>query len=314
MSSSASSTRALKIAFVVPTKDRPEDLRKMLESVVRQTRQPDQLIVVDGSDPPVKEIVEAFPDLHADYVRIFPPSLSRQRNAGMAHVRADISLAGYLDDDIVLEPEAVERMLAFWGKAAPDIGGAAFNITNAPMPNWITLKRWFDIDDPRPGKVLPSGCVSTLGSRPENVAVDWLCGGATVWRREVIDNYPYDEWFVGTGYMEDVDFSFNVGAKYRLVLVTGARLAHYSPPVRPDRQYLLGRWQVVNRMYFVRKYRHRGMSIARAWWACFGMVLLNSGYALLRRERPYWNRARGNISGILAEFVGRREQISGHLK
>jgi len=309
-----SSGRALKIAFVVPTKDRPEELRKLLASVSDQTRRPDQLIVVDGSDPPVRDVVDAFPDLRVDYTRIFPPSLSRQRNAGMERVRPDITLAGYLDDDIVLEPDAVQRMLAFWKKADPKVGGAAFNITNAPMPNWIDVKRWFDIDDSRPGKVLPSGCVSTLGSRSEDFEVDWLCGGATVWRREIIDKYPYDEWFVGTGYMEDVDFSFNIGARFRLVLVTGARLAHYSPPVRLDRQYLLGRWQIVNRMYFVRKYRDRGMSMARAWWASFGMVLLNVGYAVVRRDRGYWDRARGNVSGVLAELVGRREQIGGHLK
>ena len=301
-----------KIAFVVPTKDRPDDLRRMLASVAAQTRVPDQLVVVDGSDPVVRHVVDEFPQLRTDYVRVFPPSLAKQRNAGMQALRADITLAGYLDDDIVLEPDAVERMLAFWDRAAPEFGGAAFSITNAPMPNWVGVKSLFGLDGRQPGRVLASGCVSTLGAQPHDTEVEWLCGGATVWRREVVDRYPYDEWFSGTGYLEDVDFSFNVGGRYRLMLVAGARLAHYSPPVRPDRQFLLGRWQVANRMYLVRKYRARGLSPVRAWIASLALAALNTVFAL--RNREYWDRARGNWAGIADELRGRRAQLGGFLK
>src|SRR4029453_15723924 len=132
---------AHRIAFVVPTKDRPEDLRKMLASLAAQTRRPDQGIVVDGSDPPVREVGEQASALGAEYVREFPPSLARQRNAGMARLRGDITLAGYLDDDIVLEPDAVQRMLEFWQNAGADTGGAAFTITNNPQPRAMRLKQ-----------------------------------------------------------------------------------------------------------------------------------------------------------------------------
>src|SRR5688572_15871486 len=120
-----SAAKMHKIALVVPTKDRPDDLRKMLASLETQTRKPDQLIVVDGSEPEVRFVVEEFAAaLAPDYVRVFPPSLARQRNAGMNAVRPEITLAGYIDDDIVLEPEAVRCMLDFWDAAGPDVGGA----------------------------------------------------------------------------------------------------------------------------------------------------------------------------------------------
>jgi glycosyltransferase involved in cell wall biosynthesis len=303
-----------KIAFVVPTKDRPEDLRKMLASLQAQTRLPDQLIVVDGSNPDVRHVVDEFATLRIEYVRVFPPSLAKQRNAGMKQVRQDITLAGYLDDDIVLEPDAVEKMLQFWEGSGADLGGTVFNITNSPMPRAVWLKRWFWIDSPMPGRVLPSGCASVLGCQPSDIETDWLCGGATVWRKEVVQNYPYDEWFQGTGFMEDVDFSFNVREKYRLMLVSSAKLAHYSPPVRPDRQYLLGKWQIVNRMYLVRKYRSRGLSVLRGWVASIGFILWHLGQALLKWDRQSWDRARGNVAGALSEIAGKREQITGYLK
>jgi GT2 family glycosyltransferase len=303
-----------RIAFVVPTKDRPDDLRRMLESLAAQSRRADQVVVVDGSDPPVRHIVDQFPGLHIDYERVFPPSLAQQRNAGMRRVSDGITLAGYLDDDVVLERDAIERMLAHWDAADARLGGAAFNILNNPRPNQLFLKELFGIDSRRPGAMLPSGFPSSMPPQEKAVETDWLCGGATVWRREVIAAYPYDEWFVGTGFMEDIDYSFNVRERYRLALVADARLAHYSRPVRPDRQYLLGWWQVVNRMYIVRKYRRRGLSPARAWWANFGLVLLNTAAWLRRRDRQYLHRAWGNLAGILSILFRRSLQAGGHLK
>jgi hypothetical protein len=176
------------------------------------------------------------------------------------------------------------------------------------------LKALFGIDSRRPGAMLRSGFPSSIPPQEARIETDWLSGGATVWRREVIASYPYDEWFVGTGFMEDIDYSFNVRERYRLALVADARLAHYSRPVRPDRQYLLGWWQVVNRMYIVRKYRRRGLSLARAWWANLGLVLLNTAAGLRRGDRQYLSRARGNVAGILSIILRRGMQTGGHLK
>jgi glycosyltransferase involved in cell wall biosynthesis len=303
-----------KIAIVVPTKDRPDDLRKLLASVSTQTRKPDQLIIVDGSDPDVRHVVESFPQLHLNYVRVFPPSLSQQRNAGMRQLRPEITLAGYLDDDIVLEPTAIESMVRFWESAPPDLGGAAFNITNVTRPRWQGVKQLFGIDSKVPGKVLASGFPSTLGSQLNDIYTDWLNGGATVWRREVIEKFGYDEWFLGTGFLEDVDFSFSVRQAYRLALVASARLAHYSRPVRLENERLLGKWQVVNRMYLVRKHRARGLSMPAAWIASITLLGLNMANALLRADQRYFLRARGNLAGIAAELGGRRERLGGHLK
>ena len=304
-----------KISFVVPTKDRPEDLAKLLASIAVQTCKPDQIIVVDGSEPAVRYVVDRFSSaLPIDYVRVFPPSLAKQRNAGMAVLHADTTLGGYIDDDIVLEPEAVERMLAFWDSAPADVGGAAFNITNNPRAPWQWIKRVFEVDHPVPGIVMRSGFPSSISYQEKSIETDWLYGGATVWRREVIERFPYDEWYIGTGFGEDVDFSFNVREHYRLILVGDAKLAHYSYPIRADRQFLIGKWQVINRMYLVRKYKRRGLLLSHAWIASLGMLIMYGASAVLRLNRANWNRARGIWSGMYSEICNRREQIGGFVK
>lgn len=304
----------IRLALVVPTKDRPEDLAKLLASLAAQTRRPAQLIVVDGSDPAVKGVCDAAQGLKVDYVREFPPSLAAQRNAGMRQLRADITHAGYLDDDIVLEPDAIEQMLRAWERVGADVGGVGFNITNRPRPSWLWLKRLFLIEGAEPGLMLRSGFASSFFVDERDLETDWLSGGATVWRREVIDHYAYDNWFSGTGLLEDVDYSYNVRGAWRLRVASAARLAHYSHPIRPEREFLLGKWQIVNRMYLVRKYRDRGLSLPLAWWAGAWLFLLHLVAAAAKLDAHFWNRARGNLAGLFAELGGRRERVGGHLK
>src|SRR3954466_11660720 len=99
-----------RLAFVVPTRNRPADLRRMLKSVEAQSITPDEVILVDGGDPglTVQDVPAEFPNLHVRYLRVYPPGLSKQRNAGMDAVTPGMTLAGYIDDDIVFEPGAIE--------------------------------------------------------------------------------------------------------------------------------------------------------------------------------------------------------------
>ena len=302
------------LAFVIPTKDRGEDLRRMLRSLVAQTRLPDQVIVVDGSGVEVSWCVAEFPELNIDYVRMLPPSLSAQRNAGMAMLRAEITHAGYLDDDVVLESDAVFEMASFWVSADSDIGGAAFNVVNGAGSSPSALMQRIGVSRVGIGSVAPSGLVCEVGRVNNDIESDWLCGGATVWRREVIEAYSYDNWFQGTGFMEDVDYSYRVRERYRLFVLAAARLAHFTPPVRPDRQFLFGKWQVVNRMYIVRKYRHRGLSLRKAWGASLLLLVSNSVRGILYRQSGLWDRGLGNMAGIVSELRGGSEPIGGFLK
>ncbi len=306
--------REISFAFVVPTKDRGEELRRMLASLVTQTRLPDQVIVVDGSGIAVSWCVAEFADLQIDYLRLLPPSLSAQRNAGMAMLRPEITHAGYLDDDVVLETDAVCQMASFWASAGVDVGGAAFNVVNMTQLKDSVPRRRSGVFGNGAGKVAPNGLVHELCEVRENLETDWLCGGATVWRREVIENYAYDNWCQGTGFMEDVDYSYGVRERYRLFVVAAARLVHFSQPVRADRQWLFGKWQVVNRMHIVRKYRHRGLSPLKAWSASFMLLAANIIRAIVLRQRSLWDRGLGNLAGIVAELRGKSEQIGGFLK
>lgn len=297
---------------MVPTKDRPRELQRMLTSLQAQSVRPDQIIIVDASKDPLGDLVREFSDLKIDYVRIYPPSLSGQRNAGMHRLMPTITLAGYLDDDLVLEDGALEAMLSFWEAAPRDLGGAAFNIINTRLPHGVFLKSLFLMESRKRGILLRSGFEASLWPVRATTYVRWLCGGATIWRREVIDHFSYDECFEGTGYLEDLDYSYRVGKGYQLTVVGKAQVKHFSSPIRRDKNFLFGRWQVINGLYFVRK--HSELSTILCAWSLLGQLVIDTGKSIVESEPGLSQRVLGNLAGIATVMTGKLERIGGTYK
>ncbi|MEM7525859.1 MAG: glycosyltransferase [Pseudomonadota bacterium] len=297
------------MAYVVPTKDRPADMGKLLESLRAQTDAPDQIVVVDGGDEPVEGLCANYQDLPIHYIRCRPPSLAKQRNAGMAALRAEITVAGYLDDDLVLEPDATAKMRRFWNEAGAEFGGASFSIINQGVARHRRLDAFFGIQGARPGAVLPSGQATYIPFVETTLQTDWLYGGATMWRREVIAAHQYDEWYLGHGYLEDLDYSYRVGKVYALYVVGDARVWHFPGPVLDAKQFALGRQQTFNRLYFVSKMGD--FRPVRVYWALFGLVLKNALATLRRPCGSAWRRLFGNLVGLAAALSRRKASFGG---
>ena len=301
-----------KVAFVVPTKDHPKDLDRMLASVAAQTFLPSQIIIVDGGDETVAEVVKKFPSLNIQYIRAYPPSLARQRNLGLKALDPTMTIAGFLDDDLILEPGIMEALLDFWENAAKDVGGARFNIITDTFPKATWFKSLFLLDSSKRGVVLRSGHSTSVGPVAENKYVSWLSGGATTWRRGVVDEYAFDEWFEGTGYLEDLDYSYRVRKEYKLVVLADARVQHLSHPVRKEINYVLGKWQVVNGMYFVKK--NPELSALLFYWAKLGELMFNTGAGFWKRDSGRLRRALGNCAGLIMVARGKSERIGAVYK
>jgi len=293
-----------KIALIIPTRNHPVLLAKLLQNLQDQTVQANQVIVVDGSDQPVEAEIKQFLSPGVSYMRVFPPSLTKQRNEGIKALDKDITLAGYLDDDIVLEQDAVEAMLRFWEYCPDDIGGSSFNITNQSrtIPIIKLLGKVFCFDDYRQGVVLRSGFNIGVWPVLKDTYTEWLCGGATVWRRQILEEFKYDEWFVGWAYMEDVDFSFNVAQKYRLIVIKDAKVQHLSSPVDPRKYRSFGRAIVQQRYHFVRK--HTQLSLPLFYWATLGQALIGILAGVWSRNSSGILIASGGIAGLLDAIRG----------
>jgi GT2 family glycosyltransferase len=290
-----------KLAFVVATKDRPCELRNMLKSLGVQSYRPDQVVIVDGSEQSVEKIVQEFPNLRITYLRCIPPSAARQRNLGIESVDSEVHLIGFLDDDIELASDALQKMMDFWENASEDTGGAAFNMINHPQLYGAWLKHLpltekLGLYSKDGGKVLPSGFHTMIGYIPETNFVQWLPTGAVLWRRKVLQEFRFDEWFNGYSYLEDLDFSYQVVKKYQLVVVAGAHYYHYPSSTGRDNGYIFGKREVKNRIHFIKK--HQELSPAKCYWALITRMCISLSLAIREREASYLKRSLGNVMGM----------------
>ncbi len=140
----------MEVSVVVPTCNRPERLRALLENLARSTLPPREVIVVDASD--AKLGPTAFGGL--DPLRVVyleaAPSVCAQRNAGIR--RASSPWIFLCDDDVEVPPDTLARLAAH-AEAHPAAGAvsalflerqpsgwsAAFPETSALVVAWKTL-------------------------------------------------------------------------------------------------------------------------------------------------------------------------------
>jgi glycosyltransferase involved in cell wall biosynthesis len=272
----------------------------MLASLTKQSCLPNQVLIVGEGEENVRVAAES-PQLEAQFMHLPGSSISEARNAGTGAVRPDIQLIAFMDDDIVLEPEALEAMLKFWQAAPADLGGASCNHMNHPEVFAAGLKSsklvsWLGLYNSQKGAVLKSGIHTMIGVAEKTIYVSWLPTYAVVYRRSVLAEFAFDEWFKGYSYLEDLDFSYRVSRKYKLAVVAESRFDHYPSRIgRPD-PYKFGRKEVMNRLHFVRK--HSELSLLRGCMALSIRVLLSIFLGLTMFEGDYFKRAWGNIVGL----------------
>lgn len=295
------------ISLIVATKDRPDDLQRLLESLRRQRLGPAEIVIVDASREPVEPVMAEFPQLTIRYLRHLPPSAAAQRNSGIRACNPKSTLIGFADDDTTFEADAFAKILDFWNCTAPDILGAAFNIRNYPDRGGSFLKHsalatWLGLYSPCPGSVSKSGWQTIIPELPQNTFVDWLPSTAVTFRKETFSCDHFDDFYDGYSYLEDLDFSYSVGRRGRLAVVADAGYSHYPSSDGRISAKVFGLYESRNRLYFVHKY---GLSKVRCCM-CLAIRWAMTVVAALRHCDPeLLRRACGNVCGLVSRASSR---------
>ena len=297
------------VAFVIPTMNRPEKIKDLFESLVQQTEPCGAVVVVDGGQS-IKGVVDSFSDrLTIEHAECQPPGQIRQKNMGISLLNKRTLLVGHLDDDIVLEPQAIEKMVTFWNSCEENTAGVSFNIVNVPpeRPSWLSCILGFSTREP--GRVLRSGMTTSISHVSSSVRTEWVCGGATVWRRQVLEQFPHREiasrWAIG----EDIIYSYPIGKQFPLYVCAQARVRHehvtdYVPTKTQD--HFHGFTQTLWLLYFIESNEDLSrtaflgaLSVKIAGKAVLGMLTLQMRHVKF---------ALGQLEGIL---IGGRALLRG---
>jgi len=299
-----------KISFIIATKDRPTELLRLLESLQGQTYHPDTIIIVDASNKTSESLITRDSDLNIHYVKSSISSAAKQRNTGIGMVAAETTLVGFLDDDVVLEPVALEIMMEFWEYADKRVAGAAFNMANPPAMYFSSLKfmpltKRLGLYSDGKGKVLPNGFHTMIGHVFRDTQVQWLFSGATVWRCNIFNEFQFDEWFSGYSYLEDLDFSYRVAKRYILAVVADAKCYHHLVPGGRGNNYEFGKKEAVNRIYFVMK--NPELSLFKCYLALFIRMLISLSLGICKLKITFLQRSGGNLVGLWEGIFHKKE-------
>ena len=293
-------------AVIICTRNRPEALRNTLNSIAGQNMAPaPAIVVVDASDAPTSRRnrqtaanCTTGPLHHHRYEGT--PSAAAQRNQGLQLLPDGTEVVFFLDDDVTLLSDCLYNLaVALETKPRWDgVGAVELAAPDAPFrPHAPSIwKRLFLIDDPRPGRVLPSGHVSPYNALPHDapaLPIQWLSTCCCAYRRSVFDSIRFDE-ALGGALLEDRDLSYRLATRRNLAVVPAARFVHHHSPInrRTVRQFAYER--AAQRYWFVEKNIRHPLRKPAYWWATFGqtIALLTSA----RREK--WAALRGHLEGV----------------
>ena len=299
-------------SFIIATRNRPETLLRTVRNLLEQTVLPAELCIVDSSDvTPAREEIEK---LSADagvalaYVHPAPPGLTVQRNVGIDKTTGDPVFL--IDDDVEMEPNVHEEVLAEYERWGPELGGVSGTAVHPRNPGRLTIawRRLFGIGGWWPeasGRMRAGFFVEGVATSKDVRRLDYFNGWFMSFRRKVFEHERFDEKLAGYAFKEDIDFSYRVAKRgYMLVQTPKARIDHLRTDSARLSPFEIERMHVANQFYLHRKNMPQTLKYKAAlWWGITGLILLHTVKATRTREL---GRVRGLAAGVWDHARGRR--------
>jgi len=218
-------------SILIATKDRPENMRKLLKSVEQSTIKPSSLVVV-SSGHPIHDVISEFEtSLKIDYVHSEVTGQVNQKKIGISRLRKEIPWVVFLDDDLLMTTNTFEtafETLSKYSVTEERIVGIGLGLSPTSRMNRSSrfqniVGRALRLSGATAGKVIRSGQgVSYLESHLP-IYTEWL-NGASIWEME--SALEYVRFVPSSKYAacEDLVFSFQQSKKGKLLFVPGARV------------------------------------------------------------------------------------------
>jgi len=284
--------KKLEYSIAIATRNRLKALSLSIPRMLKQTRPPSQIVVVDSSDDhePVRSLVHELTK-HTDIPTTIVQSekgLTRQRNRALELVEHPIVF--FPDDDSIwfentasLQMEVYERdtqnfISAVCG-AESIVPPSDFNIKNTTysmnLGDKLKLRvsrivHWIEnAMAPDPARIAGLSFFSnqTLPSWTNSetiIPVEWMTGFRMSFRTETIIKYRFDEILKDYSLCEDIDASFSAWKEGAVVGVRNSKIYHFKSPEKRGNGKTLGSTQILNKAYVVVKHTAKGHPARKA--------------------------------------------------
>lgn len=275
---------------------------------------PYELIVVEASeDEETKKYISSLNcNFKCSHIKQQKGGTAKARNLGMEKCNGDIVL--FLDDDVILDRKYTEEISKTYAADPEGKLGGVTGVVIKEKPSNIkrlkySLSRFFKTiflwdSLKNDGKILPTGMLPRL---PETIAyVQAFYGHNMSFRRVVANKHRFDEnleiysWALG----EDIDFSYQIGKKYFLMVNPKAKLEHKLTSEKDykftDQFYFHSSTMLVRNFYYIMS-KNMGNSLKNKLafsWAITGLLLGRTFSFLLHPTKRRQMALKGVIRGL----------------
>jgi len=201
---------------LIPTRNRPLKIAKLLESLAQSSFKPSEVIVV-ASGHDIGVMVEKFQKiLPITYIHTEISGQVNQKKLGLALLKDDTQWVAFLDDDLLLALDtfkfAFTTLTEREERSSQPIIGIGLNTESSSRiqnGNWFRkiFAKIFLLYSATPGSILKSGAAISYLDAKEPIFTKWL-NGASIWRKENALQYLDSTESSKYAAYEDVFFSY----------------------------------------------------------------------------------------------------------
>ncbi len=300
----------VKIAVIVPTLHRSLLLKNFLASLKTQTIQPSVCVIVDQSDNDKTKVLFQDTDLNKIekvYIHQQERSLLKARNNGIRNC-GDVDFICFFDDDVTLSPDYLEILVKILqndlAKKYAGCMGTIDNIVNSKS----FISKVFMLPHMGSGMFMPNGMPTFPHCNREASETEFVSGGMSMYRADILKSYMYDDKMVGYGYGDDIDLCYRITRKYKFYYEPKAKIHQVDDVPGRDPGIKHRKGQLQNIYYLTEK--NIGLNfktIILMLWTFIGFTLED----LVRLKRSAFL---GDLLGIWNVLFKRIDTIEGYQK
>ena len=243
-------------SLIIPTKDRPNRLGKLFESMENFISYINEIIIVDSSNKENFEFTKKFISKFKN-VKLLEsvPSTSKQRNLGIENYNKKNKFIMFCDDDITFEKNSINIISEFI-YSNKNYLGYGFNLIEKNKNSLIEkLKKnkFLEINgfyNSKPGVICENGWHTKNSNLVEKLETNWLSTQACIYRSSIFNDCKFDTNLGNYSYLEDLFFSYNVFKKGKLIICSEAKYNHTNSINR--KSFSFGVQETINRHKFVK--------------------------------------------------------------
>jgi len=251
--------QAVDFAILIPTRNRPEKVKKLLESISTSKSLPQQIVIVASGIDISLEIFQFKEQLPITYIFSKQGGQVYQKKLGLANINPEIEWVVFLDDDVLVQRDTFEsafESIEFSERTQNEhIIGVGFGITPTSRATSArglvrVMGYIFLLYKNKPGLVLSSGHATSYQESDRFVFTEWL-NGVSMWRRENSMRYCSTKINPKYAACEDLIFSYPESKLGKLLFLPQSRVTYQDFEITNFETIEVIESAAFNRMFFV---------------------------------------------------------------